>query len=504
MHYADVLIIGPLGFLVPRPVYVRLWVALAAAIGVLAVGLAAALLVAIRTVVLPFTLPAPLAEFVTRLTPAHRSSTTAGPVQVASQPAGAAILLGNRELGRTPAVVSASPGDLLVLRRDGFLDAFARAAGPSVGVRLWRANPDVQLLRPPVPGASIAAADFLPDGRVALTVEVPPTGERQPWAYDPAGARLGRLGHAESPGTLPSAVAIAPDGLHTATVLRLDGLDGAAADQLTLEGPDGTRQPLQAAVAGERLLDVSWSPRADAVLLLSERRVTRGRRFHLRLVPTQGELRDLADLPSEPVAGSWVWAPDGRSVAFLVRTSATALVALDTTTEDLRYLDDLRADTLPGSGEVAPATWTASGDVLYAAPPRGGTNNSAPALFAVAPGRVDAKRVGDIQPVWAPIVRPDGLLLTLARAGNDELVVRPADSEGHPLAEQRLGLQVSGAFAARWDLDHQQLLILRGGSGRGLEILLLRFGSSEAAVSPTSSTPVGSTPAAPDASEAVP
>src|SRR5207245_1064975 len=74
-------------------------------------------------------------------------------------------------------------------------------------------------------------------------IEVPPTGEKQPWAYDPTSARLARLGSAAAPSALPSAVAIAPDGVHTAAILHLDGLDGAAADQLTLDGPDGPRQP---------------------------------------------------------------------------------------------------------------------------------------------------------------------------------------------------------------------------------------------------------------------
>jgi hypothetical protein len=126
-----------------------------------------------------------------------------------------------------------------------------------VDVQLWRARPDVRVVRPPLPGAVIRSANFLPDGRVSLDIEVPPSGERQAWAYDPVGARLHRLGSAATPGTLPSVLAIAPDGTHTAAILHLDGLDGAAADQLTLDGPDGSRQPLSAVAVGERLLDVS-------------------------------------------------------------------------------------------------------------------------------------------------------------------------------------------------------------------------------------------------------
>ncbi len=493
MHPADVLVIGPLGPLVPRPVRVRLWLAAGGVLGLLA---AAALVLAWQAGALPTDLPTPFTPTFPQLAPGGEA-TTDTTVVVASQPAGATILAGGRQLGRTPATVSIAAGEPLVLRREGFLDAVAIASGPRVEVTLWRAQPDTQLVRPPVPGARVSSADFLPDGRVALAVEVPPNGERQPWAYDPVGARLERLGQAPTPGTLPSAVAIAPDGRHTATILRLDGLDGASADQLTLQGPEGARQPLSSAATGERLLDVSWSPLADGVLLLSERQVAGGRRFHLRLVGvgTEGQVRDMADLPGEPVAGSWAWAPNGQSVAFLVGGSATALVALDTVTGELRYLSDLRPDALPGQGAVAPATWTAAGDVLYAAPMSGGfaarPNDTVPVLFDVGPGRVDAHRLGDIQPVWAPMMGTDGVVLTLARADNDALVLRPVDLRGRALAEQRLGVAVPGAFAARWDLAHRQLLIVRGAPGRGVDGLLLRFGSSDVPSGRDVGVPVG-------------
>jgi hypothetical protein len=404
------------------------------------------------------------------------------PVRVDSEPAGASVWQGGRQLGQTPATITVTADQLLILRRDGFLDAVVRASGSHLDVALWRAQPTVRPVRPPMPGAAIRSAGFLPDGRIALAVEVPPTGERQPWAYDPASARLERLGHGVAPGTLPGVVAIALDGRHTAAILRLDGLDGVAADQLTFDAPHDPHQPLSGLAAGERLLDVTWSPQSDGVLLLSQRRLTGGMQFHLRWVSTDGEARDIASLPSEPVAGSWVWAPDGHAVAFLVHTRAVALVALEIVSGELRYLDDLRPDGLPGSGAVAPATWEASGGLLYAAPAGGrgfpdSFTTAAPVLFEVAAGRVDAHRVGDVEPVWAPIVRPDGVLLTLARDQNDALVLRPVTPSGHALAEQSLGVRVSGPYAARWDLRHQQLLIVRGAAGGVIEVLLLRFGA---------------------------
>jgi hypothetical protein len=113
---------------------------------------------------------------------------------------------------------------------------------------------------------------------------------------------------------------------------------------------------------------------------------------------------------------------------------------------------ELRGDALPSSGAVAPATWQPSGWLLYAAPASTngtGSSNTTPVLFSVAPGRTDAHRVGDLAPVFAPAERDDGVLLTLARAENYVLVRRPVDPSRHVLAEERLGVSVSGAYSAR-------------------------------------------------------
>ena len=80
---------------------------------------------------------------------------------------------------------------------------------------------------------------------------------------------------------------------------------------------------------------MSWSPRSDGVLVLSRRQVPGGTRFDLRFVGTDGQVRDIAELPGEPVTGSWVWAANGSSVAFLVRTTTTSLVAVDLATRQL-------------------------------------------------------------------------------------------------------------------------------------------------------------------------
>jgi hypothetical protein len=379
-------------------------------------------------------------------------------------------------------MVDAATGEIMELQREGFLDAYVLVTGANLDLALWRAQPDVQQLRPPLPGASIATADFLPDGRIGLDIELPPNGEHQAWAYDPVAARAIRLGAPREPGVpSPNAVAIAPDGARTAAITHLDGLDNAAADQLTLNAPDGAPQTLSSPTAGERLLDASWSPNSDGVLLLSRIQIAGGARFHLRFVAIDGQLRDLAQLPAEPVAASWVWAPDGSSVAFLVRTATTSLVALDPRSGELRYLDDLGTQSVPSSGAIAPAAWGTAGDLLYAGParPSGDGGAGTQVLYSVAPGRTDAHRLGDVEPVWAPIVQDGEVLLTLARGEHDVLLLRPVDRKGHVLGEQQLGFVVSGAFSARWDLIHRQLLIVRGAPSAGIDVLLARFGLND-------------------------
>jgi hypothetical protein len=102
-------------------------------------------------------------------------------------------------------------------------------------------------------------------------------------------------------------------------------------------------------------------------------------------------------------------------------------------------------------------------------------------LYQAAPLRTNAHQLGDVQPAWAPAVQSTGTVITLARAENDVLVLRPIDDRGHVLAEQRLGVQAAGPFAARWDLVHRQILVVRGSATGGIDVLLARFGGDEIA-----------------------
>src|SRR3989442_6548112 len=162
MNRTDIVLIGPLDPLLPRPIRVRLSVVVAISVMMFSVGLlAVAVLTAKRSWSPSTTFPSlagvlPVSE--SRQDPRGDDVT----VRVGSRPAGAAILRGNRELGHTPATVTTAQQDLLVLRRDGFLDAFVRARGPSVEAPLWPVQPDVRELRPPFPGAALQSAGFLP------------------------------------------------------------------------------------------------------------------------------------------------------------------------------------------------------------------------------------------------------------------------------------------------------------------------------------------------------
>src|SRR5215467_2181198 len=146
MHRADVVVIGPIDPVLPRALRMPIPVAFGGAVGVLAV-LVAAVVVTLRPVVagvLPFAVSG------------ATGASDLAPLVVVSQPAGAEVFVDNQELGHTPATVDVARGSMLVLRKAGFLDTFVSATTPTVDVELWRAQPDVQHVRPPIPGTSIA------------------------------------------------------------------------------------------------------------------------------------------------------------------------------------------------------------------------------------------------------------------------------------------------------------------------------------------------------------
>jgi PEGA domain len=318
MHPSDVLVIGPIHPNGSRALRVPIRNLLIAALVIaLAIALAGVTL-AMRVDHQRLWRWLPDGFAVSKMDASAASAAEIPTFEVGSNPAGATVRVDGHDYGRTPVIVAAAAGKTVTLQRDGFLDAFAISTRSPLSLQLWRAQPDLRTIRPPTPAAIVTSADFLPDGRVALAVQVPPTGERQAWAYDPMAAAVERLGHAAAPGALPSSVAIAPDGVAAAAIVHLDGLDGAAADRLELDDADGQHELLSndAASRGELLLDISWSPAGYGMLVVGQQSVKGGNRFHLLFVECNGQSRDLAELAGQPVVGSWAWAPDGHAVAF--------------------------------------------------------------------------------------------------------------------------------------------------------------------------------------------
>ena len=116
MHLSDTLVFGPLGPLVPQALRVRLVALLVGLVGSLGI----LTLTGLVLVVGPAALPASARSLVPGWASPAEPKATTQQILVSSNPVGAAVLIGGRELGRTPTTVSTSPGLILTLRRAGF------------------------------------------------------------------------------------------------------------------------------------------------------------------------------------------------------------------------------------------------------------------------------------------------------------------------------------------------------------------------------------------------
>ena len=409
----------------------------------------------------------------TAFTILQRPQELAGAVlQIDSVPSGATVLVDGRGRGETPLVLPLSERThQIVLQRSGFADALYEVT-PAAGVTstlqadLWRRSPQLERLRPPLPGAAIQHADFLADGRVALILSLPPGEERQAWLL--ADGQTERVG----PPNIQGSLAVAPDGQNVAYLARGDTSSPTSRLDEVWVAPAHNRRAEKryhwpGASGDEALVDLSWSGDGQGLLFASRQRLSGGgTRIHLRWLPIgSADARDLVSLPSDLVQGSFLWSPSGDTVAFLTQSgSQTALCVLDIDTGHLRYLADVQdGDTHPFP--IPPIAWAPDGTrFLYTAPPQGRSGQggwllggkSQPSLFLASPDNPGGRRMADTEarfPVW----RPDGSLLAFA-SGKRGLVLRAFTSGGAARDVGDFPLDIS-AYAVRWDPAHAQAIV---------------------------------------------
>ncbi|MCL5107372.1 MAG: PEGA domain-containing protein [Chloroflexi bacterium] len=425
-------------------------------------------------------------------------------LEVDTTPAGASVEVDGSLRGSTPAVVALAPGEhRLRLRRDGYLDSVHTvhlAAGETVSVRdnLWRRRPTLRLIRPPLPGATIADGNFLADGKVALTVGLPPGEEIQTWVVEPDGTGR-RVGPSSSKGP----AALAPDGAQIAYLAQGRTTASGAAEpsvrhsEVWVATADGrsSRQVyvLPADAGGEQLADLAWTPDGRHLLVVSRQGQAGGvvRSRLLWLEAQRSIARDLITIPSEVVPGSYSWDAAGEQVAFLARSAqGTSLCLIDLADGRLHYLADVgRGDAAPFP--FTPLAWSPDGrKFAYTALAQGGgsqgiwpfVSKSSLALFVVDEDGPPGEQIaGDAQsPAW----RENGSILVLARGkGDGRLALKSISPSGQAEDSAELDLRVGRSFAARWDMAHAQALVAhRDPSGVGSarsEFWLLRFGQEE-------------------------
>jgi dipeptidyl aminopeptidase/acylaminoacyl peptidase len=394
---------------------------------------------------------------------------------IASTPAGAAVEVDGHLHGHTPARVPIPAGEHRVtLRREGYADATYKVQvepgqTATLQAELWLQTPIAQRLRPTFPGTTITDARFLNDGRLAFTVALP-GDERQLWLLDERGGTR-RLGPPDARGS----VAIAPDGARVAYLAAGAGADFADGrlDEVWLGQPGNETENRCYVLAStaERLVDLSWAPTGQHLLVVSrEQRPNGSARARLRwLDPIDGEPQELLSLPGEIVPSSYTWSPDGAQVALLTRVGQlTSLGVVDINTVTFRYLADLsRDDSSPLP--FAPIAWSPDGRrLVYAAPaqdPAAPTfwpfgPKPPPALFAAEAGAGLGQRLANAtgqSPAW----RRDGSIVALARPnGNGPLVLRVVAPDGETRDQSPLPLEPANTFAARWDVASAQAIVV--------------------------------------------
>jgi dipeptidyl aminopeptidase/acylaminoacyl peptidase len=229
------------------------------------------------------------------------------------------------------------------------------------------------------------------------------------------------------------------------------------------------RAPLD---ADEELVDLSWSPMADRLLIVSRGEtapdVVRSRGWLLE--PSTGQADQVFTLPSEVVPGTVGWSPNGQALAFVAHAGQVNALCVLRLPGGFRYLADLETTPKPPLG-MAPVEWSPDGGrIAFVAPPQRppdavGWPQAEPVHLTYVAGADDLVPVaaGDAgldTVAW----REDGQIVGLGREGGDgrlalKLVSAAADQSSTQVLA-RLPLHPSDRYAAGWALEQGRLVLV--------------------------------------------
>jgi hypothetical protein len=426
---------------------------------------------------------------------------------LASEPPGAAVQVDGHSRGLAPLDLMVEPGTHQIsLSASGALDGhYTLDVGPegaALHASLWRRQPDLMRLRPPLPGAALTEVQLLENDDLGLSIAFPPGREAQAWRLEPRsgvlelalnntagtrltfaadGHRLAYLGSDIGP-PLPGAAAVwSADSALASVVWLVDTAEAVAPST-------GWRAPLEST---EQLVDVSWSPHEDRLLVASHQLLAGGAtRSRLWFVDADGEHANaVLSLPSEVVPGSARWSPDGQSVVFVVHAAEVNALCWLQVNGLFRYLADLDSSLTPPL-PYPPLVWSTTGQrLLFVAPhqhpPGVPLSFLQPdlqhALYVATLEDPRPRALGDTD-IDVAAWREDGQVVGLGHAGADSaLTLRLLLAGGSPDQQLvELPLRAGPRYAAEWDVARARLLVVSQSSSGAIDYWLARLGLESA------------------------